>query len=49
MLTRDFISAKERLSDPLKKWVSEIFKDFILSAVLITSFLVIITQPGGFF
>jgi len=49
MLTRDYVSAKERLSDPLKKWISEIFKDLILSVVLITSFLIVITQPGGFF
>lgn len=43
----DQITAKERLSNPLKKWVREGVKELALSIVLLISILVVLTQSGG--
>ncbi len=43
----DFVTAKERLSSPLSRWVNENAKSAILLVVMFTSVLFIITQPGG--
>jgi hypothetical protein len=46
MLTRDFMSAKERLASPLKKWVSENVKDLLLATILMTALFIVLTKPG---
>lgn len=43
----DFINSKQRISRP-KKIFSEDLKMVILSLTIFVSFLVVLTQPGGF-
>lgn len=45
-MLRDYCSAKQRLSSPLKKWVSENVKDVLLAIVLMTALLIVLTKPG---
>ena len=44
---RDFIKAQERLSNPLRKWVREGFKDTMVSLFLGLALLVLLTQSNG--
>lgn len=43
----DLISAKQRLSNPYRKWVREGFKEAMVSLVLGAVFVFLLTQPNG--
>lgn len=44
---KDFITAKERLSNPHKKWISKDFKESLIILMCSIAFVILLTNPSG--
>lgn len=46
-MMKDYATANQRLTNPLKRWVSEGAKDIMLTIITAISIYILFTQPGG--